>query len=195
MPSTRRAMTTSRKLSTLRKRSNQITHNIVQLEAKRAEMNEQILRLEGQLKIEHASAKLCRGKATARAFARARKWATEQQTNAYITILALKKTSGKNSYEYAFFEPPNRGNALCGRGAVDKPMSDAITASAFSRTEGGADYTQFHQQLLKLFPTNRKTAAAFTRQYNASLKNAGDDAPDLDAAIAYLIRGAGFIEV
>lgn len=194
MPSTRRATTASRKLSTLRKRSNQITHNIVQLEAKCAEMNEQILRLEGQLKIEHASAKLCRGKATARAFARARKWATEQQTNAYITILALKQKSGKNSYEYAFFEPQNRGEAMCGRGAVDNPMSDAITATAFSRTEG-TDYTQFHQQLLKLFPTNRKTAAAFTRQYNASLKNAGDDAPDLDAAIAYLIRGAGFIEV
>ena len=195
MPSTRRAKKSTRPtLRTLRKRSKQITHNIVQLEAERAELDEQILRLEGQLKTEHASAKklLCRGKATTQG----RAWATEmQQTNEYITILALKQKPGtKNAYEYAFFEPQNRGEAMCERGAVGN-ISDAATATAFSRTEGGTDYIQFREQLLTLFPTNHKTAAAFKRQYNASLKKAGADAPELDAAIAYLFRGAGFVVV
>ena len=74
------------------------------------------------------------------------------------------------------------------------PLCDAPNiATAFTRT--GTKYEQFRQQLLALFPTDRETATAFTRKYNALLKKAGDAFPDLEKTIADLICANGFTGV
>ena len=60
------------------------------------------------------------------------KW-VEKERHEYVTFLALKHlpTAKKReaSYEFAFYEAVNRGEASCGRGAVGTHLYDMTPAS------------------------------------------------------------------
>ena len=73
-------------------------------------------------------------------------------------------------------------------------------ATAGTRS-GSRSYSQFRAQLLALFPTDPKSAASFTRKFDAFVeydkagKEEEDGSPNIDDAVTYLIRAAGFTEV
>ena len=195
------------KLRTLRKRSESVTKQIAHLRTEKTTLDAEIQRLTAQLAAEHTRAAI-HGKVARSAYRDvqwdcAMKW-VEQERDEYVTYLALKHLptakKGEASYEFAFYEAVNRGEASCGRGLVGTHLYDARIATAGTRS-GSRSYSQFRAQLLELYPTDPETAASFIQKFNAFVeydktgKDEEDGSPKIDDAITYLIRAAGFIEV
>lgn len=196
-------------LRALRKRSESIATRITHLHTVKAQLDAEMQKLTAQLSEEHARAaihgKVARSAHRDKQWDRAIKWAKhERKKDEYVTYLALKHLptakKGQASYEFAFYEAANRGEAFCGRGRVGTHLCDAPRNATAGTPSGSRSYSQFRAQLLALFPTDPQSAESFTRKFNAFVEydKAGkekDGSPNIDDAVTYLIRAAGFTEV